>query len=61
MGVVVLHVQIKVSVMEIIGLISKLLFFSFWPVLLMFVYYLFDKEDFNKRWQQLKDNIKNLK
>jgi hypothetical protein len=47
--------------MELIGLITKLLFFSFWPVLLMFLYYLFDRKDFNKRWQQFKDNLKNLK
>jgi len=47
--------------MELIGLITKLLFFSFWPVLLMLIYYLFDREDFNKRWRLLKDHIKNLK
>lgn len=47
--------------MELVGLISKLLFFWFWPVLLMLIYYFFDREDFNKRWQQFKDNLKNLK
>lgn len=46
--------------MELLGLISKLLFFSFWPVVLMLIYYVFDREDFNKRWQRLKETIKNL-
>ena len=47
--------------MELLGLISKLLFFLFWPVLLMLVYYVFDRDGFNQRWQQFKETIKNLK
>ena len=43
--------------MEIFGVISKVLFFSFWPVILMGVYYLFDKEGFKKRYQQIKDTM----
>jgi hypothetical protein len=43
--------------MELIGLITKLLFFSFWPVLLLFLYYLTDKKGFKKFWQEFKNTL----
>ena len=43
--------------MEILGLIAKVLFIVLWPVLLMVVYYLFDKEGFKKNWLKIKQDI----
>jgi|GEM_PF-906137 hypothetical protein len=43
--------------MEILGLIAKVLFIVLWPVLLMFIYYLIDREGFKRYWQKFKNDI----
>jgi hypothetical protein len=37
-----------------IGLFIKVLFFLLWPLLLMYLVYLFDKKRFKARWEKLK-------
>jgi len=37
-----------------LGMVSKLLFFVLWPFLLLLVYYLWDKEGFKRKYEQLK-------
>jgi hypothetical protein len=40
-----------------IGIAFKLLFFMLWPFLLLFLYYLFDKEGFKRRLERVKREI----
>lgn len=40
-----------------IGIVFKLLFFMVWPFLLLFLYYLFDKEGFKRRLERVKREI----
>jgi hypothetical protein len=37
-----------------IGIILKVLFFLLWPVLLLFIYYLFNKKKFLAKWEKFK-------
>lgn len=39
-----------------IGTVFKLLAFILWPFLLAFIYYLFDREGFNKQLEKFKKN-----
>ncbi len=39
-----------------IGLILKVLFFLLWPLLLMYLVYLFDKKKFKARWEKFKQS-----
>jgi hypothetical protein len=43
--------------MEILGLIVKISFIVLWPVLLIFIYYLIDREGFKRYWQKFKSDI----
>ena len=45
------------AVMEIFGLIVKLVFFALWPLLLLLLSYLVDKKAFNKYWQEFKSTL----
>lgn len=37
-----------------IGLIFKVLFFMLWPILLMYIAYLFNKKKFMAQWEKFK-------
>jgi hypothetical protein len=37
-----------------IGTVFKLLGYMLWPFLLVFLYYLFNKESFKRRWERFK-------
>jgi uncharacterized membrane protein YsdA (DUF1294 family) len=39
-----------------IGLISKVLFFAMWPLLILLIVYLLDRKKFKARWQRLKES-----
>jgi hypothetical protein len=43
--------------MEILGLIAKISFIVLWPVSLIFIYYLIDREGFKRYWQKVKNEI----
>lgn len=39
-----------------LGLIFKVLFFAIWPLLLMFIVYLFNRKKFMAKWEKFKQN-----
>jgi|GEM_PF-1602051 len=38
------------------GLISKVLFFAVWPLLILLIVYLLDRKNFKAKWERLKQS-----
>lgn len=38
------------------GMIFKVVFFMLWPLLLMLIFYVFNKKKFMEKWEKLKKN-----
>jgi hypothetical protein len=36
------------------GIISKVLFFALWPLLILLIVYLLDRKNFKSKWERLK-------